>query len=286
MKVIGYGDNVVDRYVNKKIMFPGGNAVNFAVYAKENGMDAALLLNFGDDEEADHIISSMRGFDIDLTGCRREFGATTERCDVNLVEGDRVFIGDDMRPTKAAPPLLTQKDLDYLNTFQLVHSGCYAGVEDEIKKCQDLAALITFDFSVEPEFKETDYLEKICPYIDMALFSCEDMNEDEIHALQKKVYDMGTSYILTTKGTEGQILFDGKNYYNGIVELVEAVDTMGAGDSFFTSFVCTLLKQGWKKNMSLTEEMIKCAFKVAAAFSANNCLREGAFGCAKEIVED
>lgn len=33
MKVIGYGDNVVDRYVNKKIMFPGGNAVNFAVYA-------------------------------------------------------------------------------------------------------------------------------------------------------------------------------------------------------------------------------------------------------------
>ena len=35
MKVLGLGDNVVDRYVNKGIMFPGGNAVNFAVYARE-----------------------------------------------------------------------------------------------------------------------------------------------------------------------------------------------------------------------------------------------------------
>ena len=60
MKVIGYGDNVVDRYVNQKVMFPGGNAVNFAVYAKESGLSASLLLNFADDPEADHIIDSMK----------------------------------------------------------------------------------------------------------------------------------------------------------------------------------------------------------------------------------
>lgn len=286
MRVIGYGDNVVDRYVNKKIMFPGGNAVNFAVYAKESGMDAALLLNFADDEEADHIINSMKNIGIDLTGCTREFGATTERCDVNLVDGDRVFIEDDYRETKAAPPLLTEKDLRHLDTYALIHSGCYAGVESEIIKLKDIKGLVTFDFSVEPEFKEDDYLKQICPYVDMALFSCEGMDVDEIHALQKKVYDMGTKYILTTKGTEGQILFDGEKYYTGIVELVEAVDTMGAGDSFFTSFVCTLLKEGWTKDTKLTDEMIDIAFRTAARFSANNCLREGAFGYAKEIVED
>lgn len=145
MKVIGYGDNVVDRYVNKKIMFPGGNAVNFAVYAKESGLDASLLLNFADDREADHIIDSMKEMGIGLTGCRREFGATTERCDVNLVEGDRVFIADDLRETKAAPPLLTEKDLRYLDTFDLVHSGCYAAVESEIAKLKELKGLVTFD---------------------------------------------------------------------------------------------------------------------------------------------
>lgn len=285
MKVIGYGDNVVDRYVNKKIMFPGGNAVNFAVYARESGMDASLLLNFADDAEADHIIWSMKELGIDLTGCRREFGATTERCDVNLVDGDRVFIEDDYRETKAAPPLLTEKDLKHLDSFALIHSGCYAGVESEIAKLKDKKAVITFDFSVEPEFKADEYLQQICPYIDMALFSCEGMDLDEIHALQEKVHAMGTKYVLATKGTEGQILYDGREYFTGMVELVEAVDTMGAGDSFFTSFVCTLLKEGWTKETTLTKEIIEKAFRTAAKFSADNCLREGAFGYAKEIVE-
>ena len=33
MKVIGIGDNVCDKYEHLKMMFPGGQAMNFAVYA-------------------------------------------------------------------------------------------------------------------------------------------------------------------------------------------------------------------------------------------------------------
>ena len=35
MKVIGYGDNVTDRYVTQNMLYPGGNCINFAVYAKK-----------------------------------------------------------------------------------------------------------------------------------------------------------------------------------------------------------------------------------------------------------
>lgn len=286
MKVIGFGDNVVDRYVNKQIMFPGGNAVNFAVYAKKSQAEAAYLGVFADDREADHIITALKDIGISLERCHRVFGTTTERCDVNLVNGDRIFIADDMRGTKPASFVLSEKDVTYLGGFDLVHSGCYAGVEPEMAKLAAVNSLITFDFSVEEEFKKDSYLEQICPYIDMALFSCEGMDLEEIHALQKKVYTYGTKYVLITKGIEGQILYDGANYYPGIVKQVEAVDTMGAGDSFFTSFTVTLLKQGWKKDMVLTEEMIRKAFETAAEFSANNCLVDGAFGYAKTIEED
>lgn len=31
MKVLGLGDNVVDKYENLGIMYPGGNSLNFAV---------------------------------------------------------------------------------------------------------------------------------------------------------------------------------------------------------------------------------------------------------------
>ena len=46
MKVIGYGDNVVDRYLNKNKMFPGGNCINFSVYAKKIGINSAYLGSF------------------------------------------------------------------------------------------------------------------------------------------------------------------------------------------------------------------------------------------------
>lgn len=37
MKVLGIGDNVCDVYVHQKRMYPGGQALNFAVNAKMLG---------------------------------------------------------------------------------------------------------------------------------------------------------------------------------------------------------------------------------------------------------
>lgn len=34
ISVLGIGDNVVDKYLHSGIMYPGGNALNFSVYAK------------------------------------------------------------------------------------------------------------------------------------------------------------------------------------------------------------------------------------------------------------
>ena len=35
VNALGFGDNVVDLYEHIHTMYPGGNAVNFAVYAKK-----------------------------------------------------------------------------------------------------------------------------------------------------------------------------------------------------------------------------------------------------------
>lgn len=46
MKVIGIGDNVCDKYIHLKTMFPGGGqALNFAAYAGMLGADAAYYFN-------------------------------------------------------------------------------------------------------------------------------------------------------------------------------------------------------------------------------------------------
>lgn len=41
MKVVGYGDNVIDRYINRNVRYPGGNCINFAAYARRMEISAA-----------------------------------------------------------------------------------------------------------------------------------------------------------------------------------------------------------------------------------------------------
>ena len=70
LRVLGLGDNVVDKYMHIRTMYPGGNALNFAVYAKMFGMEAGYLGVFGDDEAAAHVYDTIRGLGLELSHCR------------------------------------------------------------------------------------------------------------------------------------------------------------------------------------------------------------------------
>ena len=48
ISVLGFGDNVVDKYEHIKTMYPGGNAVNFAVFAKKLGVDRSAYMGTSD----------------------------------------------------------------------------------------------------------------------------------------------------------------------------------------------------------------------------------------------
>lgn len=278
MKAVGMGDNVVDRYINKRIMFPGGNAVNFAAYAKQCGMDAAYLGVIADDKEGRLVYDSMKELGVDVSCSPLRGGLATERCDVLLEEGDRVFQGCSYGEGEYRTLTLSEQDLDYLKGFDLIHCGCYGCMEDEMEKLKDFSAVRTYDFSSEAEFRTDEYLEKVCPYIDIALFSAEEMELEQAGELREKAVSLGTKLVLITKGTKGQILWDGAAEYHGVVKLVEPVDTMGAGDSFFTAFVAELMKEGYGTEKMASEDMINRAFEFAADFSAKTCLTEGAFG--------
>lgn len=278
MRAVGIGDNVVDRYINKRVMFPGGNAVNFAAYAKQCGAEAAYLGLIADDKEGRLVYDSLKELGIDVSASPLRSGLATERCDVLLEEGDRVFQGCSYGEGEYRTLTLSEEALDYLKGFELIHCGCYGCMEDEIKKLADFSAVRTYDFSAETEYRTDEYLEKICPYIDIALFSAEEMDEEEADRLREKAVSLGTKLVLITKGTKGQKLWDGEREYTGMVKLVEPVDTMGAGDSFFTAFVTALMKEGYGEEKSALEDVINRAFEFAADFSAKTCLVEGAFG--------
>lgn len=282
IKVIGYGDSVADRYINKRIMYPGGNCLNFTVYASGLGMDSSYLGVFGDDEEGVLIKKALDEKNVDYSRCRLEKGSVTERCDVSISDsGNRIFEGDDERKNLHGIYELDGEDVEYLKGFDLIHCSCFAEEESEIPKLADMPGIVAFDFSEEEEFRTDEYLDGICPYIDFALFSCEDMTEDECESLAHDINGRGVSYVLMTRGPYGQIFYDGKDFYHGSAESIEAIDTMGAGDSFFTAFLVSLLKSGWTKTQAPSAKAINEALAFAAKFAANSCLTDGSFGCGK-----
>lgn len=97
-----------------------------------------------------------------------------------------------------------------------------------------------FDFSDD---STDEYYEQIAPYVDFAFFSAADAaSEDEIRERLAWVKGLGPRFVSATAGAEGCIAYDGERYYRQLAKPVtDMKDTMGAGDSFLTSFLMCYL---------------------------------------------
>ena len=95
MKVIGIGDNVVDKYEHRRVRYPGGNALNFSVYAAMLDASAAYLGIFGNDAAADHVMRALAKFGIDIRHCRQVAGENGY-ARLTIEQGERVFLGSNL----------------------------------------------------------------------------------------------------------------------------------------------------------------------------------------------
>lgn len=279
LKVIGIGDNVVDKYLHTSIMYPGGNALNFSVFAKNSGYEAAYLGSFGNDYAAKHIIAVLNILDIDTSRCRHLEGENGFSR-VKIQNGDRVFVpGNSGGVMREYPLVFSTTDLDYIKAFELIHSSCYSYIEQELPKLRDTKVPISYDFSNRID---TDYLKAVCPYVDFAFFSAGDLEDPQaVEAQLSQMHDMGCSVNLATLGKEGAIMFDGQRYYSQPAESVDVVDTMGAGDAFITTFLLHYMEQCNREPTSFTklkELIILDSLKKASKAAADTCQVDGSFG--------
>ena len=278
MKFLGLGDNVIDYYSNLGVMYPGGNAVNTAAHAAILGEEAAYLGNLGDDEMSEVIRDALTQFGVDFSHCAVSAGGTTKYCDYTVTDGERSFVSVELGNHWSGPMVLGGWELDYMRNFDVIHSCCNAKMEDEIRKLADLPALLTYDFSVKDKYRTDEYLDKVCPYLDLALFSCEPMDVEAAEVFCRRFHEKGAGHVVITMGAKGQYVSNGDTLLKGEVVYVEPVDTMGAGDAFITAFILSLAHQGWKKGKRMHREAIAKALADGAAYSAKNCLVEGGFG--------
>ncbi len=262
-RIIGVGDNTVDTYIHRRMKFPGGNAVNVPVLAHRYGADAAYLGYVGDDAGGKLVFNSLLAEGIDISHCQVRKDAPTGYSTVSVVDGDRVF-GEGI-PGACEKLHLSQEDLQFISTFDLVHTSVFSFVENQLSELKQLSKVLSFDLS---QRRDKEYLNLVLPHTDIAFLSLAEITDEERDRLMHEMIDLGPKLIVMTRGKEGSWVFDGKNLLHQDIIPVEAVDALGAGDAYAARLLVEYL----------ADTPIPIAMQRAAESAAENCTWYGAFG--------
>ncbi|GAA3441377.1 PfkB family carbohydrate kinase [Planomonospora venezuelensis] len=288
MRVLGFGDNIVDRFTDRGVDYPGGNSVNVAVYARRLGLEAAYLGVFGDDELGRFLGEAIAAQGVALDHCVTRAGETGLSL-LRVDDGDRVFLGWNGGGVTVREPLVLDGGLlAYASSFDLVHSSVYSRSESELPKLAGLGTLVSFDLSSEEEFRTPAYLDRICPHADLVLLSCSHLDEAGTRDLLAEAVRRGAAVALATRGVDGAMACDGRVTVTAPARRVAdprgIVDTMGCGDAFLTGFAVSLLRGGWSPDAPPRHRMIEDALRAGADTAYGQCFVEGAFGCGRPAM--
>ena len=281
VSVCGFGDNVVDVYEHVRMMYPGGNAVNFAVYAKKAGVRRAAYMGyFGTDDRAEHVISSLYDEGIELVKCKQLMGENGYSCVSIAEDGDRIWGDYNQGGVRGESRyVLDRFDIEYLRQFDVVHSGNYCYTERQLPKIAAAGIELSFDFSDDSTW---EYYQEVAPSVTYAFFSASDLSMEEMEERLRKVHELGPKWVSATRGVDGCYAFDGERMYRQESKPVEHMrDAMGAGDSFLTSFLVKSIDE--RKHGASQEEAYKAGLAYAAEFASDVCCaQDGSWGHGKK----
>jgi fructoselysine 6-kinase len=266
MRLAGLGDNVVDRYVDQGLMYPGGNAVNVAVHARRSGAEAAYVGVVGTDDAGDLIESSLRSEGVDLARMRRAEGETAFATVFTDHEGNRSF-GLCLKGVSLFQP--DAGDLAYLKNYDVVHLCETIRMEASLPRIAAVAA-VSYDFSD----RDNEYAEPLLPHLTVATFSRADSSEEEVDAQIEWAHIRGAKYVIVTRGARGAVISDRATVHRQPAAPAQVVDTLGAGDSF----IARLIVRIWEG------APLAAAASEAAAYSAEVCSVPGGFGHGRTLI--
>lgn len=265
-RLISIGDNVVDHYVDKKVYYPGGNALNVAVLARRFGLEDVIYIGIlADDEEGKHIRSSMASEGLTDRHCRLVYGESA-KAKVSLVDGDRIFVGSNHGGVRRRLALrMDDPDLELLRQGGNVHSTCFSFIEPELARIRSSVQRLSYDFSTG---RDKTYFAATCPMVTTAFFSGSDMTDLETEAFIDEAHSFGAEAVCVTQGARGAVFSDGGSIVRQTIIPADVIDTMGAGDAFIAGFLSAQIRGA----------PTDAALLYAATCASQACTWSGAFG--------
>lgn len=236
INVAAVGDNCIDVYDSTGEKFPGGNPLNVAVYVKRMNGNSSYTGVVGNDDYGKFMMDSIASKGIDITHLKVLEGKTAVT-HVEIKNGDRIL--GDYEEGVMAEFKLTDEDIDFLCSHDLVVTGIWGMIASELYKIKTKGTLIAFDFADKLDHEITL---KALPYVDYAFFSDDSKSDEELQEFIKAINSRGPRVVVVTRGEKGSMAYDGNEFATfGIIEC-EVIDSMGAGDSYIAGFLMGILE--------------------------------------------
>jgi fructoselysine 6-kinase len=234
-RVAAAGDNSTDVYIELGQTFPGGNAVNVAVYLVRLGEQASYTGFIGTDDYGKAMRTALTTKGVDVYHLHTKEG-TSPFTLITLENGNRVFGEYDEGVMEHFE--LSEEDIDFLCEHDLIHTSVWSRIEKYLPQLKQRGKTISFDFSDQPEH---EVVGQALPYVDYAFFSFEE-DSPELREYIRNAWEKGPKYVIATLGENGSIAYDGEVFLEQGIVPVKVVDTMGAGDSFIAGFIQAILQ--------------------------------------------
>lgn len=259
MGLVCAGDNVVDVYQGTDQAYPGGNALNVSVAARRCGLTSAYIGAVGDDEAGRRLIAALTAEAV-ATDRLRVLPGSTAWCGVQVVDGDRQFLGSDLGVSMFD---LSADDLAYAVGFDVLHTGDNSGLETQLAEVAAVTR-VSFDFGSRP----WSYVDELIDHVWYACFSGGHLTPDAAIALADQAAARGPSAVLVSEGSRGARLVIGGVHVAVASQATSLTDSLGAGDALIGGVLSGLIRNHAPLD----------ALKAGTALAAQTVSHYGAFG--------
>ncbi|ATG51351.1 carbohydrate kinase [Brachybacterium vulturis] len=268
---------------------PGGSPMNVAVALSRLGHDAQLLTRIGDDARGDAIREHLEASGVRLTPGSSVAAPTSTalaRLDANgaaTYEFDLVW---DPQPVG----LPERVDAVHISSIGAVLEPGAATVRDTLRRYRETAT-ISYDPNARPTLMGAPELvraeiEASIALSDVVKASDEDVawlyGTDDVEDVVDSWRELGPALTVLTRGAEGAVGFSPSGRVQVSPVIVDAVDTVGAGDTFSAGILDALAAKGLlgaEKRPALAalpNDEIADVLQRAAALAAITVSRAGA----------
>ena len=261
-RIAAVGDNCIDVYVGDFAgRFPGGNALNVAAFAAQDGLDAAYVGTVGNDDDGSALLAAATAAGIDVSMVERRPGASGVTT-VRLVNGEREFLTEEYGASLAFD--VDARLAERLDGYDWVHTSRIEDRDDHLGSLVRTGVPVSRDFGTELRCAEPDG--HLVRHLAVAFFSAADRVEAESRAAD--LVGLGAERAVGTIGPEGALVRTADTAHHEPAAATDPVDTLGAGDAFIAGFIGATLNGGG----------LEGAMRVAATAAARACARLGAWG--------